>query len=151
MSTSPRSACSRLNRTRMMNSRWPARTTYGYDTVTGQIKFVADLSGAHDNVLWGEVHGETSNDDSSREVQTTPDGRYLVFSSGAQLAGDLNKPGHQAVYRYDFESGELTWVSHGATGFTYKGEGLNATVSRLDGGIEGADASVDDSSRAVSG
>jgi hypothetical protein len=150
-----------------------ANNLYGYDTVTGKIKFVGDLLGDTDSALWGgapPTPGEPfkPNDKLTREVQTTPDGRFLVFSSGAQLAGDLNKEGIQtqqkdrerpAVYRYDFDTGELTWISHGAPGFKvesdgeagYKGEGLNTVVQPLNGAVGGADASIDDENRAISG
>jgi hypothetical protein len=127
---------------------------YGYDTRTGQTKFVATLS-LEDNrpcptsgapcELWG---GLTSRDHTDRSLQTTPDGRYLVFSSFAQLAKDTNSG---AAYRYDFETGELTWISHAATGFAKpKEEGKPAIIAPLDGTDGGATVAIDDFSRAIS-
>ena len=57
---------------------------------------------------------ELSND-LERHAQTTPDGRYLVFSSPRRFAGDATScMTCQAAYRYDFNTGELTWLSHTA-------------------------------------
>jgi hypothetical protein len=134
---------------------------YGYDTLTKETKFVATLSAATDNrscliaepcELWGGLTGR----DMKRSAQTTPDGRYLVFSSAAHLAGDENSG---AAYRYYFgektETGEkpaeLTWISHAAPGFTKeKEEGEPAVIPPLNGNVVGADASVDDWNRAIS-
>jgi hypothetical protein len=122
---------------------------YGYDTATGKTKFVA----AHA----GEIVGSLGTD-SERHAQTTPDGRYLVFSSPAHLAGDTNTKGcpakcPQAVYRYDFETGLLTWVSMPAPEFTpvNEGEGKSAFITPLPGTKLGADANIDDWNRALSG
>jgi hypothetical protein len=121
---------------------------YGYDTVTREIKFVAAIS--------VEQTSATESQDWKRNAQTTPDGRYLVFSvANVQLAGDLNKKGAtvgDAVYRYDFQTGELTWVSHSAlptSEATY--EGKNAFIAPLSGTWIGADANVDDWNRAITG
>jgi hypothetical protein len=83
---------------------------YGYDTVTKEIKFVSHGG----QLLLGLPTGEFCCSDTERHAQTTPDGRYLVFST----PGELQNTGHTgpgaAVYRYDFSTGELVWVSHGA-------------------------------------
>ena len=82
------------------------------------LKFVAKISGeivAH--------FGSSQSRDGERRAQTTPDGRYLIFSAGGSLAGDLNGSGAQAVYRYDFATGQLTWISHGAPHFKAENEG----------------------------
>ena len=102
-------------------------------------------------------------------VQTTPDGRFLVFSTPEALAGDLNTegcPSHcaTAVYRYDAETGELTWVSHSASeagGSSYKdeesqgsyeGEGAGAEIAeQLGETVSTATASIEDRSREISG
>ena len=60
--------------------------------------------------------------DGQRPAQTTPDGRYLVFSGQLSTAGDTNTAGCPgscplAVYRYDFQTGALEWVSRPAPGF----------------------------------
>ena len=120
---------------------------YGYDTETGETKFIAVL-GSHD-----EVTQEQSRD-TRRTAQTTPDGRYLVFSSHAQLAGDENCPGGACattVYLYEFETGELTWISHAAPGLANPNEGDNAIVSPLENSMDGASADVNNWNRAISG
>ena len=116
---------------------------YGYDTITDETKFVAVSS-----VAVSGVAGEGEEDKAKRHVQTTPDGRYLVFSGNAGLAGDTNTG--LAVYRYDFQTGELTWVSHAAPGFTALNEGKNALVAGIPGYNAGADAAIDDWDRAIS-
>ena len=109
---------------------------YAYDTVTGETKFVA-LGGVG-----------TNNHSYSTYAQTTPDGRYLVFSNAAVLAGDTNTG--SAVYRYDFQTSELTWVSHAASGFTALNEGKNALVAGIPGTGAGAQADIGDWDRAIS-
>jgi hypothetical protein len=104
--------------------------------------------------------------DKNLPAQITPDGRYLVFTGAAQLAGDLNKGPDpekhftgESVYRYDFQTGQLTWVSHGAPRFKvedkgkeqYEGEGESSVVPPVPGGLVGADANVNDFNRAISG
>jgi len=86
---------------------------YGYDTVTGETKFIANAPEAKSFDI-EEPSQQIEEKDEDRLAQTTPDGRYLVFSSPAKLAQDKNKEGVEAVYRYDFQTGELTWVSHPA-------------------------------------
>jgi hypothetical protein len=117
---------------------------YGYDTITGETKFVA-LGG----VATGEFDFKKRySQDMQRYVQTTAEGRYLVFSSAARLAGDTNTG--LAVYRYDFQTGELTWVSHAAPGFTPLNEGKNAFVAPLPGTAVGSELDSDDWNRAIS-
>jgi hypothetical protein len=121
---------------------------YGYDTVTGETKFVA---------VTGEV-GES--EERERRAQTTPDGHYLVFSSAAQLAGDSNPSPALAVYRYDFQTGELTWISQAAPKFKEEREaelkspnpnkGENAFVAPVPGAVAGAQADIGDWNRAIS-
>jgi hypothetical protein len=114
------------------------RNLYGYDTVTGETKFVGV----------GGVDTTNTATSVNTYVQTTPDGRYLVFSSSARLAGDTNIG--QGVYRYDFQTGALTWVSHAAPGFTALNEGKSALVAPLPVARMGANADIDDWSRAIS-
>jgi hypothetical protein len=145
-----------------------AENLYGYDTATGKTQFVAAntqrLAEEGKQIVEGirESAREQSSDE-ERHAQSTPDGRYLVFSSRAQLAGDLNTnctsicP--EAVYVYDFNTGELTWISHGAPGFkvenqgtgAYKGEGRDALVAPVPNAFDGANADSGDWSRAISG
>jgi Tol biopolymer transport system component len=127
---------------------------YGYDTETGETKYVAP-GGGLEGIGSKETEGILESEDAGRKAQTTPDGRYLVFSSPEQLAGDTNTTGcpskcPRAVYRYDFETGELTWVSHRAPGFKHKGEGKNASIARLPNTEIGAEANIDDWNRAIS-
>jgi hypothetical protein len=121
---------------------------YGYDTVTHETKFVA-RTGANKG-------GFIVSTDEERHAQTTPDGRYLVFSSPGALAGDTNSAPAQAVYRYDFQTGELTWVSQAApslkaeNGGNNPNEGKDALVAPLPGTNGGAEATIDDWNRAIS-
>jgi hypothetical protein len=124
---------------------------YGYDTTTGKLKFVAG----------GSVEGirrEFESTDETRPAQTTPDGRYLVFSTRSQLehTGDSNTKGcpgkcPQAVYRYDFQTGELVWVSHAASGESVPNEGVDSHVPSVRNTAVGAEADGGDWERAISG
>jgi hypothetical protein len=121
---------------------------YAYDTDTGEMKFVADIE-----VEQSDLGNNTESVDTNRYAQTTPDGAYLVFSSKGALAGDTNKRTAQGVYRYDFNTGELTWVSHAAPGCTVEGcgkQGKNALVAPLEGTAVGDEADVGDWNRAIS-
>ncbi len=118
---------------------------YGYDTATSEIKFVGTATGDD----YGPLSSKTSGDD-ARHAQTTPDGRYLVFSTSAVQAGDTNTGvAAKAVYRYDFVTGELTWVSRSAPGFQAK-EGKAASIASLPASRDGAEVDVDDWNRALS-
>ncbi len=105
--------------------------TYGYDTETGQTQFVS--SG---------VEGFTT-------AQVTPDGRYLIFTTSAHLSPEDTNSG-TAIYRYDFQTGELTWVSHAAPGFAALNEGDNATLPPHEVEQDGAMAYFGDARRAIS-
>jgi hypothetical protein len=118
---------------------------YGYDTVTGETKFVATLGSAVAAALWGE---SDLAEGPGHEAQTTRDGRYLVFSFPVKLAGDTNGPGAGAVYRYDFKTGELTWISHPESAAGK--EGKSASVAQVDFARTGANAMIDDWNRAIS-
>jgi hypothetical protein len=158
-----------------------ADNLYAVDTISGQTGFVGELcsnkdeSGSvkdtqcpatlngniegglkdiNDSALWGE--------DASRQAQTTPDGRYLVFTTYAKLitAGseaDTNEA--QQVYRYDFETGALVRVSVGEPSFpaSHNGNapGMNSAVAPLPSGGSpasslGAFADISDLGRAIS-
>jgi hypothetical protein len=86
-----------------------ATNLYGYDTETSETKFVADMNGGASN------------------LQVTPDGRYLVFETPAHLASEDTNDG-TAIYRYDFQTGQVTWVSHSAPGFVGLNEGDDAVL-----------------------
>jgi hypothetical protein len=125
---------------------------YGYDTVTDKIKFVATAPGTivphlAESVEDFEGRVRWLSSDEQRPAQTTPDGRYLVFSGHLSTAGDTNSCTVScplAVYRYDFQTGALEWVSRQAPG-------KDALVAPLPGGRDGAEAHIDDWNRAISG
>jgi hypothetical protein len=141
------------------NGEKPAKgksNLYGYDTLTGEIKFVAGGQSAGEVVGGVSATGSTVSQDSAREAQTTPNGRYLVFSSPLMVSGDTNGGSlAKAVYRYDFQTDALEWVSHGAPGVTAKNEGKPALVAPVpvttSGPVPlGAEANIDDMARAIS-
>jgi len=126
---------------------------------TENLRFVAAVNINTSEVYSGE--GEESVD-MNRHAQTTPDGRYLTFSSAGKLAGDANQEAAQGVYRYSVETGELTWISHtagpgdgetncapsrGCTGT----KGQTAWVFPLSNRVVGSEADVSDWNRAISG
>jgi hypothetical protein len=77
---------------------------------TGQITFITPLS-SEDKHDW-----KASNDE--HRVQVTPDGRYCVFVSYANVAsGGEVLEGMPQVFEYDATSGELVRVSTGQRGF----------------------------------
>jgi hypothetical protein len=73
------------------------------DHPAGSIAFVARL-------LRGDVMGDT-----------TPDGRFLVFTSKRDLTPDDTSSGAQQVFEYDAQSGALVRVSVGQDGFNHDG------------------------------
>jgi hypothetical protein len=75
--------------------------------------FVATLSGA-DGADWGSAD--------SRPVQATPDGRYLVFQSTADLTPDQEGlPEAGQVFEYNAQAETLARVSHGQNGYNGNG------------------------------
>ena len=111
----------------------PSGGTFCYDTETGETKYVAP---SVENI----------------GAQTTPDGRYLIFTTTAHLSPE-DTNGGRAVYRYDFQTGEVTWISHAAPGFTMLDEGNNATLApreEIHNGRIGAMAYYEDARRAIS-
>jgi hypothetical protein len=82
---------------------------YVYDTETGRTAFIAA----------GAVTGLEQNTGGSNP-NITPDGRFLVFASTADLTpGDTSTA--QQVFEYDAETGELIRVSIGQDGFNDNG------------------------------
>jgi hypothetical protein len=158
-----------------------AENLYAVDTAGDETRFVADLcsdasksgsvgdsqcpaslngatfEGTNDRALW-----ECLNCLSGRMAQTTPDGRYLVFTTYARLlaAGpEADTSEAQQVYRYDFATGKLARISIGEPSFPASANGntpgMDATITGLesqgaDGDEEGALADVNDWARAVS-
>jgi hypothetical protein len=87
----------------------------------GRVSFVATLSPG-DEEDWG-AH------DRGREVQVTPDGRFLVLQSEADLvAGDTSSA--RQVFEYDALTGELARVSNEQAGFTPEEAKLDANENR---------------------
>jgi hypothetical protein len=141
-----------------------ADNLYGVNTDTGETKFVGEMCSDHelsgslsdsqcpttysDAALWGE------EDDATRDAQTTPDGDYFVFSTYAHLAAGEDQNEAQAVYRYDFDTGEVAWISHAASGYTVianagKGEASNVVIAPLYGRF-GGERDTNDFNRAIS-
>jgi hypothetical protein len=81
----------------------------------GRTSFIATLSPSDE-----EVWGERANND-RRPAQTTPDGRFLVFQSHADLTPDDSSNGVWQVFEYDALSGNLVRVSIGQNGFNDNG------------------------------
>ncbi len=109
-----------------------ADNLYVYDAVDSETSFIADLCSAEDEKSGSvqDIHcqgtSSRNNDEKLwkadiRHAQSTPrDGRFLVFSSSAQLTpGDTDTT--KDIYRYDSESGDLSRVSVGEDGFDDNG------------------------------
>jgi hypothetical protein len=85
----------------------------------GHAVFIATMSPA-DLAEWREQ--------SARAANVTPDGRFVVFRSRAQLTGDdTSMSGAAQVFRYDAESGELVRISVGNEGFNNNGNRSDPT------------------------
>jgi hypothetical protein len=138
---------------------------YGYDTVTGhEPKLVATATGTSPNP-WGFEATQTNNcspcltgpyqrEGGARPAQVTPDGRDLVFTSSLSLTSPGPEPGVAAVYRYDFPTEKLTWVSHAPGFVTPAGGEKSAQINTQPGrhlGIVGPNADIEDWGRAISG
>jgi hypothetical protein len=131
-----------------------SENVYGYDTETGETRFVATLPAA-DTQLWGTEVYEASGSSNIRLVQTTPDGRYLVFSTYAKLitsGPEADTDEVQDVYRYDFATGALLRVSIGHDGASSNGNAPadNAVLGPEDDGSEGASPSANSATRTIS-
>jgi hypothetical protein len=80
----------------------------------GRVKFVAQLASS-DREEWVGGPGEAN---------VTPDGRFLVFTSGGELTpDDTRTDGAQQVFRYDAQTERLTRISIGQNGFDDNGNG----------------------------
>jgi hypothetical protein len=139
-----------------------ADNLYEVNTNTGETKFIAELCSGEersgtvsdsgcateesDEALWGR-EGEEPNAEKI-EADTTPDGQYVVFSTWAHLASEDTNDG-RAVYRYDFQTGELTWISHGAPGVSPTDESKNAVIAPTRDHDGGAERDVNDWNRAI--
>ncbi|HEX5309683.1 MAG TPA: hypothetical protein VFW38_11450 [Solirubrobacteraceae bacterium] len=83
--------------------------------------------GSNDRKLWSGEEGH--------EAQTTPDGRFLVFSTYARLIADGpegDTDSAKDVYLYDTESGRLRRLSIAESGFAGNDDGpFEATIARV--------------------
>jgi hypothetical protein len=80
---------------------------------SGHVTFIATLQAA-DAGEW--------NNGSTQDANVTPDGRYLVFRSHAQLtADDTSESGAAQIFRYDAQTGQLLRISTGNEGFNNNG------------------------------
>jgi hypothetical protein len=86
----------------------------------GRLSFIATLSPG-DREDW---RGEDL-----RPMQATPDGRFLVFDSEADLIAGDTSTGLQQVFEYDAATGELVRVSREQAGYTPEPE-LSANQNR---------------------
>lgn len=85
-----------------------------------RIAFVATLDSARDGADWGG--------DRRRPVQATPDGRFLVFQSAADLTRDQQERQEAGqVFEYDARTETLVRVSRGQNG--YNGDGNSAAYA----------------------
>lgn len=102
------------------------------------------LSPGADEALWHEKEYV-----SDHAVDVTKNGDYMDFETWAHLLPEDTNAG-TAIYRYDASTGQLTWVSRPADGFSgHAGEGDSATISALRGTESGADPDVDDIARSI--
>jgi hypothetical protein len=88
-----------------------ADNLYVADTETGVTSFVGTLVPA-DEGLWKQFD--------ARPAEVAGGGRYLIFTSSADLTPDAAGSGQQ-VYRYDADTGELLRISVGDQGFNDDG------------------------------
>jgi hypothetical protein len=95
----------------------------------GRTTFIATLSSS-DSAEWHEGSVQ------EQEANVTPDGRFLVFGSGARLTpDDTSGTGATQVFRYDALTGALVRISIGENGFNDNGNtGGTATASIAGGG-----------------
>ena len=124
----------------------------------GQVDFVAMLcSGKEVSGTVADAQCPSSSSDSAlwatattgRRAGTTPNGRYLIFDTYAHLLSE-DKNEAQAVYCYDSETGELTWVSHGAPGFAVPAENKSALIPDSYYEVSSAFPDSSDKARAIS-
>ena len=93
---------------------------------SGQTTFVGRLDPG-DAGLW-------NGDALGRMAQTTDDGRYLVFSSYAQLVDSgptADTDAAEDVYRYDADTGSIVRLSTTTSGDGGNSDGLDATIQPI--------------------
>jgi hypothetical protein len=84
--------------------------------------------------------------------QSTPDGRYLVFTTASQLV-DTDTDNAHDLYRYDVEAGDLSRVSTNVLGVAGNGNGFDAVISSLRDSqnrlVQGSHPSVSDDGQKI--
>jgi hypothetical protein len=115
-----------------------ADNLYVYDAESSVTGFVAELCSDYElsgSVIDARCQSHSSDEPiilpvRNQEAQTAgADGRFLVFSSYAQLTGDDGDAARD-IYRYDAETGALTRISAGEGGYH-----SNGNDSAFDAGI----------------
>ena len=81
---------------------------------SGRTTFIADLS-TGDEILWHESLGTTA------EVDTTPDGNFLVFASRTEHLTPDDTSTVAQVFEYDAQTGSLLRASIGQDGYNNNG------------------------------
>lgn len=134
-----------------------AANLYGYDTDTGETKFVGTLSAEDVTELTGgcDKAGSQLLLCERKLAQSTPDGNVLVFNTSAKLiaaGAEADTSGAEQVYRYDFHTGDLfrVSISHDRFGDNGNMPGMEATIAPVNDTGGGAFPTVNDSNRAVS-
>lgn len=96
-------------------------------SASGRLSFIAVLPNA-EAWQWQSPYEDPAN--------TTPDGRYLVFTSSGRLTpDDVSPTGAAQVFRYDSQSGSLVRLSLGESGFNDNG---NAGAASACAGQQGS-------------
>jgi hypothetical protein len=81
-----------------------------------------------DSRIWGGrpvFSNQEEGEETPRKVDATPDGRFLVFTSYADLTADDTSRGAVQAFEYDAQTGILTRVSIGQNGFGDDGNSDN--------------------------
>lgn len=114
-----------------------ADNLYVYDTDTRETKFVAELCSGHEESgsQTGVEECPGSESDGSlwaardlRPAQSTPNGRFLVFDTYAQLirtGPEADTDTASDVYRYDSQTGDIVRVSIGENEYDDNGNNNN--------------------------
>ena len=144
-----------------------ADNLYLYNATSRQTRFVAELcsgpeqsGSAADPACPAGLDKGRQNDDSGlwgsspHEAHLTPDGRFLLFTSYGRLTLDKTSE-TKAVYRYDFQTGQLIRVSFGHDGNDANGND-NAYPAEIETGgtnqsaLDGPEELAEDGGRSIS-
>ena len=127
---------------------------YAYDTNTAETRFVATLTNK-DAVLWAADETTSLFHAGNRLAQTTPDGEFLVFDTFSPLIAEgpeAQTDQARNVYRYDYETGQLTRISisHSGFGNDNNTEGYDADIMPSAASEGGAAPDINDINRVIS-